>query len=256
MGGLRRKEAREEEEFKRKLFIKIKMEIILNKDNNLMIRMDANYTLANALRRSADEIPTLAVDEVEIFKNDSALYDETLAHRIGLVPLKTDKKMGEKTSIQLKLVKSSPGWVYSGDLKGNKVVYDKMPLTLLEKGQEIELVATAKLGKGSEHSKHSPGLIYYKDLYEIKSSKQDVEKIIENSKGLIKPEKKGTGWVCDLNDSELEEIQEKDKEAVKESGEIILVVESWGNFSAEDLLLNAIEALSENLTEFEKSVKS
>ncbi len=47
--------------------------------------------LANALRRSVDEIPVLAINEVDIYKNDSALYDEIIAHRLGLIVLKNQK---------------------------------------------------------------------------------------------------------------------------------------------------------------------
>ena len=69
------------------------MEIIEQTPLKLVMRMPANDSLANAIRRSINEIPILAVDEVEIYKNDSALYDEFLAHRVGLVPLKTEASM-------------------------------------------------------------------------------------------------------------------------------------------------------------------
>src|SRR3989338_4141424 len=108
------------------------MEIIEKKPERIVLKMDENEVLANALRRSVAEVPTLAIDEVEIYKNDSALYDEIVAHRLGLVPLKTEKGMNEKTHIDLKLTKTGPCTVYSGDLKGNaEVIYDKIPITLL-----------------------------------------------------------------------------------------------------------------------------
>ena len=61
--------------------------------DKIILRVAANESLINAMRRSIREIPTLAIDEVEIIKNDSALYDEFLAHRIGLVPLKNEGSM-------------------------------------------------------------------------------------------------------------------------------------------------------------------
>ena len=45
----------------------------------------------NAIRRiSTVEVPTMAIETVEILKNDAKIFDEALAHRLGLVPLKTD----------------------------------------------------------------------------------------------------------------------------------------------------------------------
>ena len=52
---------------------------------------DMEVGLANAIRRSILEVSVMAIDEVEIVKNDSALYDEILAQRIGLIPIKTEK---------------------------------------------------------------------------------------------------------------------------------------------------------------------
>lgn len=232
------------------------MELIQKSPEKLILRMDKNYGIANAIRRSVEEIPVLAIDEVEFFKNDSALYDEFLAHRLGLTPLKTDGKMGAKTSVELKLKKSGPCTIYSGDLKGaTKVVYENIPLTLLEKGQEIEIVATANLGKGLDHAKYTPGLCYYREILEVKSSPQ-IDKIIQDAKtGEIKSEKKGSKWICDLPESVVDEIEKIDESAVQSNGELLFFIESWGQMDAETILKKAVDALGENLAEFEKSLK-
>ena len=50
--------------------------------------MNTDLSIANALRRiMIGEIQTMAVDLVEVKENSSALHDELITHRIGLVPL-------------------------------------------------------------------------------------------------------------------------------------------------------------------------
>lgn len=217
--------------------------------------MSANESLANAIRRSVAEVPVLAIDEVEIFKNDSALYDEILAHRLGLVPLKTEKGMSSKTKIELKISKVGPCTIYSGDLQGSAdVVYDKIPLTILGDGHKLELVATAVLGKGVEHAKYNPGLCYYRHLLEVTSS-SEIDEVVKNAKSFIKSEKKGSKWICDLKDADIDKINSLNKDAIKDSDEMLFVIESYGQMDAKDIFIKAVEALEDNLDEFEKLIK-
>ena len=135
------------------------MKIIEKKNDQIVFEAKIEDSLANAIRRYVNHIPIIAVDEVNIFKNDSPLYDETLAHRVGLVPLKMDKSA--KKEAKLKLSVNKEGMVYSGELKGDaKPVYDNIPLTFINKEQEMEFEATIKIGKGIEHSKFSPGMMF------------------------------------------------------------------------------------------------
>lgn len=229
------------------------MEVIQNTPEKFIIRTDMNDTLLNAIRRSIAEIPTLAIEEVEIFKNDSALYDEVLSHRLGLVPLKMEKSFNEKSKIELKLTKVGPGTVYSGDLSGDaEVVFDKIPLTILKEDHKVELVATAVVGKGIKHAKHTPGLCFYRNILEIKST-PEIDKIVSKSKGLIKPEKKGSKWFADLNEAEIHAVELFDEEAITDTPEVIFIVESYGNMPAKEMFTKAISALEDNLDEFEKA---
>lgn len=52
--------------------------------------------LANALRRiMIAEIPTMAIEKVEMWQNTSVIPDENLAHRMGLVPIAADPRIFE-----------------------------------------------------------------------------------------------------------------------------------------------------------------
>ncbi len=231
------------------------MEIVQKTPEKLVIRMSANESLANAIRRSVAEVPTLAIDEVEIFKNDSAIYDEMLAHRLGLVPIKTARNVTAKTKVDLKLSKIGPGTVYAEDLKGNaEVVEPKIPITLLGNGHKLELVATAVLGKGIDHAKYIPALCFYRHLKDVLAN-AEIDAVISRSKGLIKPEKRGSKWRCDLNDAEIDAIAHLHKEALKDSDELVFVVESFGQMDAKDIFLKALDVLEENVEQIEKAFK-
>lgn len=231
------------------------MQLVEKTPEKIVLRGEISESLANTIRRSVEEVPTLAVDEVEIFKNDSALYDEVLAHRIGLIPLKAEKSMTSKTKIDLKLSKTGPATVYAEDLQGPAdIIYPKIPITLLGEGHKLELVATATLGIGLNHSKYTPGLCYYRHPLEVKSSPK-TDEMVQKSKGLIKSEKKGTKWICDLNDAEIDVISKIDKTAISDSPELLLIIESWGQMKPEDILKGAVSALMSNLASFEKAIK-
>ena len=140
------------------------MKLINLKKNKIVLRMRIDLSLANAIRRSLMEIPILAVDELEISKNDSPLYDEIVAHRVGLIPLNRDSVKNKKELVILKLKANSKGYVYSKELKGDvELISGEFPITYLGENQEIEFTAKTIFGTGKEHSKFSPGLIFYKD---------------------------------------------------------------------------------------------
>src|SRR3989344_6056613 len=70
------------------------MEItLLNKDKNKLnfVVNGMNSAFANSMRRLAlVEVPVMAISDVNFLKNNSALYDEIIAHRLCLIPLTTD----------------------------------------------------------------------------------------------------------------------------------------------------------------------
>jgi len=65
------------------------VKIISKEMNTLKFELsNTDLTVANALRRIIiAEIPTMAIEIVEISENTSVLHDEYIAHRCGLIPL-------------------------------------------------------------------------------------------------------------------------------------------------------------------------
>ncbi len=238
------------------------MEIINKKDNKIIFKTKIEESLANAIRRYVGEIPILAVDEVEISKNDSPLYDETISHRIGLIPIKTSKDVNEKTEANLKLSIKKEGKIYSGELNGNvKVVYDKIPITILTKDQELELIATVRAGKGDEHARFSPGLIFYRGVAEVtmdKEFKDEIQKICPANE--IK-EKGDKIIVIDDKEKEICDICEgiseraKKKSETNYSDELIISIESFGQIDTKDIFKKSIGVLKKDLAEVSKKVK-
>ena len=234
------------------------MEKINEKENKLVFKAEIEESLANAIRRSVYLIPVAAIDEVEISKNDSALYDETVAHRIGLIPI----KQGSKKEGKLKLKSNKEGLVYSGEMEGDvKIVYDKIPITLLNKGQEIELKATTKLGTGSEHSKFLPGLFVYRRALEISLDKDIAEKIkqinpeieinIKGNKAIIQDNRERE--ITDVCEG-LSEKEGKDVE-IKPMKDLVISIESFGQINVKDIFNKSVEVLKKELEEFAKKIK-
>ena len=237
------------------------MELVENKNNILAFKAEIDESLANAIRRYLGQVPTLAVDEVEINKNDSPLYDETIAHRIGLIPLKMEKGVSDKSDIKLTLSSAKEGLVYSGEFKGNaEVVYDKIPITSLNKGQELELFATTRLGKGAEHAKFSPGLMFYRNIFEIKVDKHLVDKIKKVFPDLEIKEKGDKAVIIDEKRREItdacEGIAERagKKAEVNSTNELLITIESFGQIEPKDIFKKAIDALKKDLADIAKKI--
>ena len=233
------------------------MKIIEKKTHKIVFSAEINRSLSNAIRRYTLQIPVVAIDEVEIVKNDSPLYDETLAHRLGLVPLKAGKKVEGK----MNLSSNKEGLVYSGELKGDaEVIYDKIPLTLLGKGQEVEFKVTLTTGTGSQHSKFSPGLMFYREINEIILDKDLLDGTIKNLPEIKITEKGSKAIILDDGEKEVtslfeEMAEEKNKHIeINPTNKVLINLETFGQLSVEDIFKKSIDTLKKDLNEISKKI--
>ena len=148
---------------------------------------------ANALRRVClNGVPVFAIDTVDIIENTSVLPDEGLAHRLGLIPLKTDlTKYNESDKILLVLdsgESEETRAVLSGELSSEdesvKPVSEKIPIVQLAPGQKIKIECYARLGRGTEHAKWNSS-----NISMLTDTDKDDEKILTvESTGALNPE--------------------------------------------------------------------
>jgi len=167
------------------------VEILEKTDTNLrFVIRDADAPFVNALRRIIiSEVPCMAIDEVVILENSSMIQDEVLAHRLGLVPIKTDldaynlreecvckSKFGCnlcRVALTLDVEATDTTTVYSGSLASENAaivpVSANIPLVKLAPGQKLKLEADVRLGRGKEHAKWQPvAVCAYKNMPQIK----------------------------------------------------------------------------------------
>ncbi len=125
---------------------------------------------ANALRRIClNGIMVFAVDTVDVIENTSSLPDEALAHRLGLIPLKTDltefknireidvNESSNRVMLVIDEVADETRTILSADMTSQdtyvKPSSDKIPIVQLAPGQKVKVEAYARLGRGTEHAK-------------------------------------------------------------------------------------------------------
>jgi len=234
------------------------MELIEKTNYKIRITSKINTSLANAIRRSVSEVPILAIKECDVYKNDSALYDEVIAHRLGLIPLKNQKLKADKT-IELKLkAKGKEGGiqVLSKEL-GELSVFSEIPIVLLDKGQDIEIVARAGVGTGAEHAKFIPGLMFYNHLPKIKISKEGES---QSELSELYPEIfefKNKLQVKDASKCQFDNEDFKDYPGIEVTHDdnLVIQIESWGQISPKEIFTESCKTLKSNLSNLSKSLK-
>ncbi|ORY40567.1 DNA-directed RNA polymerase [Leucosporidium creatinivorum] len=163
----------------------------LNHERCCFVLDGVHLALANSLRRTMiSSIETLAIDQVQINENSSVLPDEMIAHRLGMVPLKSsnmEKRVVNynrdcdcdsychRCSVVLTLkakctedrimeVTTAMLVIEGEDTSGAGVGMPSIAperekgilLVKLGKGQEIDMRCIAVKGRALEHAKWSP----------------------------------------------------------------------------------------------------
>ena len=205
------------------------LEIVSKDEHKMSIKLKGiPLQYANALRRLClNGIPIFAIDTIDIIENSSVLPDEGLAHRLGLVPIKTDLGRFNEPSkcdcqsevgcsnCKVMLVLDSVAsdvtkTIFTDELTSEddsvKPVSDKIPIVQLAPGQRVKIECYARLGRGREHAK----------------------------------------W----NSSNIATLVETDKE-----DERILTVESTGSLNPEEIILAGVEELGNGIVEFKDMIE-
>ncbi len=204
------------------------LEVIYKDSKKISVKLKGvPLQYANALRRIClNGVPIFAIDTVDIIENTSVLPDEGLAHRLGLIPIKTDLARFNEPSkcecqsetgcsnCRVMLVLDSGDsdvtrTVLSNELSSEddsvKPTSDKISIVQLTQGQRIKIECYARLGRGTEHAK----------------------------------------W----NSANISTLTDTDKK-----DESVLTVESTGALSPEQILLAGVDEVSKKLVEFKDMI--
>jgi DNA-directed RNA polymerase subunit D len=204
------------------------LEVLNNDKQKISVRLKGiPLQYANALRRIClNGVPVFAIDTVDIIENSSVLPDEGLAHRLGLIPIRTDLTRFNEPSkcdcqsetgcsnCKVMLVLDSGDSDVTRTILSNELISeddsvkptsDKIPIIQLAAGQRVKVECYARLGRGTEHAK----------------------------------------W----NSSNISVLTETDK-----TYERILTVESTGALKPEQIIIAGVDELSNRLAEFKEII--
>jgi len=263
---------------------------------------DVDYSFVNSVRRSLiSMVPCLALHEIDFhmgslgsyvdeesgdereYESISAMFNEIVAHRIGMLPIPTDDKTLEafgdsidddskQPDIMYSLHKQGPCTVYSGDLESVSsddslvIPETNVPILKLAEGQAILVYAKAKMGNAKMHTKWQCVVaprFYQAPSISVSSGKGS--KAVFDIVNKKKFKKKGSYHVLDdpreahkaLN--ELEKLW-NDKEAKKsvkittKKDHFIFEFETNGAMKAQLALKQALKALDKHCSEFASAI--
>jgi DNA-directed RNA polymerase subunit D len=261
----------------------MKVKTVELKDNKGVLKIeDTDVYFVNSLRRiMLAELPKLAINDVIIYDNTSALFDELIAHRLGLIPIPTDLQIltfrtqckceGKgcpSCTVRYTLSKEGEGVVYSGDLQPEEASFaiteTKIPIVELMKDQRVILEVEAVLGRGRDHAKWQ---VVLAPRYRMETSLTFDKKRMNDVKAFIEELPKDLvtlkGDKLELQDISKASILESyiDKNKVdyitiqKDPSTLMFSFETDGSMSAKTALQESINILTKKYEEFRGLLK-
>ncbi len=257
--------------------MKLKMRTLTNRDFEAVIE-GVDHSFVNAIRRTLlADVPKLAIEEVTIYDNTGALFDEMVAHRLGLLPIPTDPAAfnfketctceGEgcaNCTVLYTISKEGPCVVTSGDLTPVEAKFacpdPDIPIVRLMEGQRLMLEAAATMGRGSTHAKWQAvqGASYREyPILTVKStpalSQAAIDLIsstvpadcatVENGKLVIKDEEKAYRYLRNVRSvTDIDNV-----EFSTDPTKFIFRFETDGGLHPKDAMKSAIEIVMEKL---------
>ncbi|NHJ23168.1 MAG: DNA-directed RNA polymerase subunit D [Candidatus Lokiarchaeota archaeon] len=265
----------------------VKLDVLQQNEQNLVLEVEGiSIEMINAIRRIIlTEIPVMAIDEVIILKNDSPLYDEIIAHRLGMLPLKTDLDVYKlprececsgygcpmcqvSLTCEITNATNSPLIIYSGDLKSNdpKIipVDPNIPIVKIDKNNKVIIEAYAVLGRAKDHAKwQAVSNVFFRYYPIVEFNEKDLKNEEENeeiakmcpfklfeldSKKNLKL--KEDYWkVCTLCKS-CEKISEGKIKVLHKKDAYIFSIESDGVLPFKTIIKKTFEIFTEKIDEF------
>jgi len=257
--------------------------IELSKGSAKFVLTGTNPAFANGIRRAMiADVPTLAIEYVNLNDNTSVLYDEQLGLRLALVPLTMDSDYIPQADctcagngcphceVSLRLDVEGPKMVYSGDFISTdpkiRPADETIPLVELKEGQRVMLEAIAHVGYGRDHVRWQAGVACgYKHIstvtaeacpecgsttMEIPTDAVLMAKSVENitEKAELKCTKCGnTRHIFDLTSPALK--------VTYDSHSFVFSTESDGSYSSAELILKAADVIKGRAQEFSDILK-
>ena len=259
---------------------------------------DVDYSFVNSIRRSlVSMVPCLALHEIDFhmgslgsyvdeesgeekeYESISAMFNEIIAHRLGMLPVPTDKKTVEafgnsinddskQPDIMYSLHKQGPCTVYSGDLEpvngDDSLIIPEanVPIVKLAEGQAILIYAKAKMGVASTHTKWQCAVaprFYQAPTVTVSSGKGS--KAVLDAVGKDKFKKKGSNHVItdpviahqalkDLEKLWNDEDAQKAMEVTTKTDHFVFEFETNGAMKAKLALEQALETFNAHCNEF------